>query len=384
LKIFLAFLQSEHQHPIPAYSFWQHYIKNGIVEAGYEWTECPDADWALGLVPQSKNDYLNWKQNVWEKTVSWLKKNPADAFLSYLYPEQVSASAIKEIQKLGTPCINFFCDNVREFKKAPAEFEVFNLNWVPEHKAAKWYKASGYAYVNLPMPMWVEPQYRVFKQETNDQVTFIGSKDIQRKLLFENLVRINPDVKLAIYGNGWKEGSAPEIDLVLPGYTFNKKILFNLNFISSQGLPAFLRKIKQRNIDQGNSDMLDSKVNGLLPFDVYNKLTAESMITLGVNRYPSFRYPLLKPGSYSRLRDIEAPMLGACYLTEYTEGMEELYDIGKDIAVYKDDDELAVKIKELEASSNVRKQLKINGQKRALNENSIPSSLNKIMQRLIQ
>ncbi len=48
MNIFLSFLQSDQQHPIPAYDFWQYYIKNGITEAGYQWTECPDADWKHG------------------------------------------------------------------------------------------------------------------------------------------------------------------------------------------------------------------------------------------------------------------------------------------------------------------------------------------------
>ncbi len=102
------------------------------------------------------------------------------------------------------------------------------------------------------------------------------------------------------------------------------------------------------------------------------------MITLGINRYPSFHFPISKPDSYSRLRDIEAPMLGACYLTEWTDGIEELYDTENEIAVYKNTDELIMKIKELEADVNKRRALKINGQKRALSTHTIPDSLNNI------
>jgi hypothetical protein len=380
LKIFLSFLQSEHKYPIPAYDFWGHYIKNGIQEAGYQWTEFPGADWALGLLPQSKNDHLKWKQDIWGKTVEWLKKHPADIFLSYLYPEQIDASAIKEIQRTGIPCVNFFCDHIRLFKKAPAEFEVFNLNWVPEYQAAEWYKKAGYPCINLPMPMWVEPRYRVLKEETNQQITFIGSKDIQRKLLFEEVLEQDPYMPLSIYGNGWKNDDSPPQHL--SDYTFDKKIIFNVNFIRQQGIIPYLRKIKHRNINMGLSSPLSQKTNKPPTFEQYNTLTAESMITLGVNRYPSFQFPLSKPHSYSRLRDIEAPMLGACYLTEYTDGIEELYDIENEIAVYKNADELMGKIKELQADFNRRKKLKINGQKRALLDHNIPNSLNKILQRV--
>jgi hypothetical protein len=382
LKIFLAFQQSENVYPIPAYNFWEHYIKNGITEAGHEWTECPGADWAFGLVPQSKNAHAKWKRDTWKKTVAWLKKNPADIILSYLYPAQVDEPAIREIQKMGIPCVNFFCDNVREFTKAPSEFKVFNLNWVPEYKAAKWYQTAGYPFIHLPMPVWVEPGLRIIREETNDQVTFIGSKDIQRELLFERLLEDNPDIKLAIYGNGWKAIDTRKNEGDSADYTLYKKMIFNLGFVRQQGFAAFLRKLQQRNINPDGNNLLGSHVNNTVSSDAYNRLTAESMITIGVNRYPSFRYPLLQPGNYSRLRDIEAPMMGACYLTEYTEGIEQLYDIGSDIAVYRNADELTIKIKELQADINMRKKLKINGQKRALNENSIPNSLKKIVQRI--
>ena len=144
MKIFVSFLQSDNNYPIPAYSFWQHYIKNGIDESGHHWFECPEADWAYGLVPKSSTEHENWKNETWKKTVNWIKENPVDLFLSYLYPQQIDAKSIKEIQQIGIPCINFFCDHVREFTSIPSEYKIFDLNWVPEFKAIKMYKKAGY------------------------------------------------------------------------------------------------------------------------------------------------------------------------------------------------------------------------------------------------
>ena len=74
--------------------------------------------------------------------------------------------------------------------------------------------------------------------------------------------------------------------------------------------------------------------------DDYARVLRESQVCLGVNRYPSLRHPAGRPGTYSRLRDIEAPMVGACYLTEWTEGLDELYEPGVEIEVYRDAAEL--------------------------------------------
>lgn len=378
MKIFLSFLQSPHKYAIPAYDFWQHFIKNGIEEAGHQWVEYPDADWALGMVPQSGGQQLKWKAETWGKTVAWLKKNRVDLFLSYLYPEQIDTSAIEEIKKMGIPCVNFFCDNVRLFKKPPAEFAGFNLNWVPEHKAINMYQKSGYDYISLPMPIWVHPALRVVQAEANRQITFIGSKDIQRMMLFEEIIQHSPNLNLAVYGSGWAEnGLTPATPS--PGYSLSKKIHYQYGIIAKYGFTAYMRKLKQRNLSTTVSKQMQAKLQGAISFEEYNRLTATSMITVGINRYPSFNFPLRQPDTYSRLRDIEAPMLGACYLTEYTADLENMYNPGDEIEVYTCAEDFIEKANALQHDNKKREQLKISGQKRALAQHSIPASIGKIL-----
>jgi len=378
MKIFLSFLQGEEGHPIPAYSFWQYYLKKGIEEAGYQWVECPEVDWALGLVPKNSNEHSKWKRETWERTVAWLKNNKVDLFLSYLYPQQIDRQAIGQIQRAGIPCVNFFCDNVRQFSKVPIEFKAFDLNWVPEFKALKFYQKAGYPYINLPMPVWISPESRIYNEEKYKQVTFIGSKDIQRLLLLEKLVENDPSLPLALYGSGWVEKKNVPKPQTLKNYGVKEKVIFNIEFIANYGAVAFIRKYKNKSIPTHVSDLLKSKIREMPNFDDYQALTSGSMITLGINRYPSFRYPLYQPDTYSRLRDLEAPMLGACYLTEYTEGLEDLYDIENEIAVYRTPADLSNQIKTLVNEPEQRKILKINGQVRAVRDHSISNSLSKI------
>jgi len=377
LKIFLSFFQSLKKHPIPAYDFWQYYLKNGIEEAGHEWAECPGVDWAYGLLLHNKPGFEEWQKETWDKTIDWLKKNPVDLFLSYLYPHMVSMDAVREIKSTGIPCVNFFCDHLRDFKKLPSSLSVFDLNWVPEYKAIKLYQDAGYSHINLPMPIWVEPKLRVLQNENNQQITFIGSKDIQRQKLLEDIVAHSPDIALTVYGRGWQEGTA--IPKPATAYTLSDKLQYQLKFIKTQGPAAYLRKLNSKQHATPISDQLKQKIHGLPDFEQYNKLTSCSMVTVGVNRYPSFHYPFFKPDSYSRLRDIEAPMLGACYLTEWTEGIDKLYETGSEIETYKNAEEFVEKVKELQADPVKRKTLRVNGQKRALEMHNIPSSLNSII-----
>lgn len=378
MNVFLAFLQSKVNHTIPAYSFWEYYIKNGIEQAGFNWTEA-SVDWAEGLVhSQNPNELENWKSKTWDDTLTDIKKQhkkkPISLFLGYLYPHQVDEQAIKQIQAMGIPCINFFCDNVREFKIAPKEFSIFDLNWVPEYKALDMYKKAKYNFIHLPMPMWVDLKYRNVSSIEMNEISFIGSKDIQRTMLFEEI--INHHIDLKIYGAGWLK-SENELPMA-SNPNLIQTIKNQVNFISKYGLNEYFEKLKQRNTSTSVSSKLQAKLYGKIQFDEYIKITKESMITLGVNRYPSFSYPLENPNTYSRLRDIEAPMLGACYLTEYTQGLEDMYELGTEIETYKSIDEMVLKIDILKRDKNKRDSLRVEGQKRSLNEHSIPNSLHKI------
>lgn len=375
MKIFLSFLQSPHQYPIAAYSFWEYYLKNGIAESGNEWIECEEVDWAKGLVPQSKEELASWKAVSWEKTLAHVKLHQPDVFLSYLYPHQVDESAIAEIKKIGIPCINFFCDNVRNFKKAPAQFKVFDLNWVPEFKAQKMYKKAGYPCINAPMPMWVEPKYRNVPATEQNRVSFIGSKDILRQLFFEELLQKHPDFDIDIYGSAWIDTT--DIVQKTP-LSITQKAINQVRFLAQHGISPYLNKLKYRRYHPALSKQLLNSLKGKLGFDDYIKTSRESKVTIGINRYPSFNFPLHSPDTYSRLRDIEAPMLGACYLTEYTEGLENLYDLENEILAYKNIDDFVEKCQQLGQDKQLRLKLRGNGQRRALTEHSIAYTLKKM------
>jgi hypothetical protein len=378
MKIFLSFLQGKPNHPVPAYSFWEYYIKNGITEAGYEWAECNEVDWAEGLVYQNGGELLDsWKAYSWDKTIAYLKKNKVDLFLSYLYPYQVDEQAIKQIQALGIPCVNYFCDNVREFTSVPKSYQPFDLHWVPEYKALSLYKKAGLNFLNLPMPVWVKPEQRTLVYEEKYQPTFVGSIDIQRAALFQNVLKKYPHVTLR--GPGWLN-EKKQVQKKIKLKTKLELLQNQIDFIGKNGLKSYFYKFyNQYQKPIIDFDFLKAFVADKAFDEAYFEVSKNAIITIGVNRYPSFRHSVLRPDTYSRLRDIEATMLGACYLTEATAGLDLLYEIDKEIKVYGDEDEMIEKIKFLIAHPEQRKKLRAQGQKKALNELGIPQSLKQIV-----
>lgn len=380
MRILLSFLQDQvsKPHPVPSYRFWQHYIKNGIEEAGMSYVEIPEVDWAEGLIHDEGSVALqNWQERSWQATINYIKANRhnIDIFLTYLYPKQIYPDAIEQIRKMGIPCVNFYCDNIREFKTIPAKFRIFDLIWVPEFEALEMYRKAGVKHINLPMPMWVEPELRrgtIFNEKPG--VSFIGSKDLLR----ENLLgqAIQKGLPLSVRGAGWLTQSG-DTSAFVAGSVY-QKLINQVNFVKQQGLSGLAIKGVQQLNKLPHIPVSEDHLFPSPDFAEYIIITQCSMVTLGINRVPTFKRTHNKPLTYSRLRDIEAPMLGACYLTEYCEGIDSLYDTDNEINVYSTVDELVQKATELLSNKEKRDKLRANGQQRALSDHTIPSSLKKI------
>lgn len=380
MRIFLSCLQSLRPHRVAAFQFWEKYFKRGIEEAGHTWLEADGVDWAEGLTFTDDAALSRWRERTWslvlEALRNKLRDGPVDLFLGYLYPGMVESAAVREIQRLGIPCVNFFCDNVREFRKLPETFGCFDLHWVPEYEALSLYERAGFQAVLAPMPCWVKPQQRSADHPESKGVTFIGSHDVLRRHLLGSAISLGTEINIA--GSGWKStvGASPPTDR--PRKRFHQTLWNQLGSIRRRGLIGYAMKferfVRPLSLPRIGGERLLGKVSDL----DYVRLTQQSSVCLGINRVQTFRHSLHCPPTYSRLRDIEAPMMGACYLTEWTEGLSHFYELGRDIETYRTPEELAEKIRELLADPARRRQLRRAGQRRALEELCFPRTLKKI------
>lgn len=386
LRVFLSCQQSSQRHPVPAYSFWTDYFRGALAEAGHEIVEAPDCDWAEGLLPADRPEHGEWKGRTWERALDFIRREhahrPIDLFLSYLFPAQVDSAALSTLRSLGIPCVNFFCDNVREFRRVPAEYQGFDLHWVPEYKALSLYRAARLPFLHAPMACWVPPRFRSPVQEETRPPTFVGTRDATREQLFAQAIGLG--LKVVLQGPGWTSPLTSPVEA--PKRASDAATLINrqLRFIGQHGWPAFLRKQFSGSNKAPHSNF-DFSPFGAEPVfgDSYWDALRNCSVCLGVNQYPSWRFPATKPDTYSRLRDIEAPMAGACYLTEWTEGIDQLYDIGLEIETYRSANELTEKVRELTENAPRRSRLRNASQRRALSDHSIARTIERIVNRLI-
>jgi len=378
VKILLACQQSPHLYPLPAYGFWRTYFVHGLREAGHEVVEVPQADWARGLLPLPATELARWRGDTWTRTLDCARDTAGlDLFLGYLYPQQIEVSAVKALRVRGLPAVNFFCDNVREYRRLPAEFSSFDLNWVPEFEALPLYAGRGWKALFAPMPCWVPPDRRRVPDAETGDLCFIGRADSLRRDLLRQVAKAG--LPLALAGAGWApvdaEASVP------PRPTWRARIEDWADYCRRQGVLRTGRRLLRPRPPPTDSVFDFSPWLRSAPDDEeYTRLLAESAVSIGINRYPD--PSAARPAVYSRLRDIEAPMLGACHLTEWAPELPYLFDIEREIAVYHDAEELISQARSLLTDAPRRRRLREAGARRAHADHSVGRTIARVAQAL--
>ncbi len=382
LRLFLACQQSHRRHAVPAYAFWAEYFRHACAEAGHACLEAPACDWAEGLLPPAARPHADWAERTWSAALTTLRhehtRAPIDFFRGYLFPQQVLPAALREIRALGIPCVNFFCDNVREFRRIPAAFHAFDLHWVPEFNALPLYAHDRLPVLHAPMACWVPPAQRSPAGPETLPPTFVGTRDEVREHLFADAFSLGLSAELR--GHGWDgTASPPPATASLTGGLLRNQ----WRFLRHHGPLALGRKLAHRLAPPPPLAFdFSPHVRPMPVGDDYARVLRESAVCLGVNRYASPRFPLDRPDTYSRLRDLEAPMSGACYLTEWAPGLDALYDLGTEIETYRTASELVEKSRALIADPARRARLRAAGQRRALVDHTIPRTLARLAERL--
>ena len=358
-------------------------FRSAFAEVGHTCLEAPGCDWAEGLLNRPADDHLAWRQRTWECALRWLsaehRKQPIDLFIAYLYPGQIDTSALSQVRDLGIPCVNFFCDNVRLFRSVPSEFRGFDLHWVPEVKGCDLYTRARLPHLFAPMPCWVDPRLRSLPQHESLPPAFVGTRDEQRERLFSEAIKLGLSIQLR--GRGWI--GTPGSENAPPRGGGAGIIANQVEFIRSHGLRAFMRKIgsmasKARPVEFDFSPWAGSACDG----ESYWQVLRESVVCVGVNRYPSFRFPADRPDTYSRLRDLEAPMVGSAYLTEAAPELPLLYEVGEEVEVYSSPAELVDKARDLVGDREKRLRMRTRAQRRALADHSIERTISRIGEHL--
>lgn len=244
------------------------------------------------------------------------KKGHIDLFFSYYYSNCVLPEVIDQIRGLGIKTVNFYCNNVHQFDLVSEIAPHYDYCMVPEQEALYKYRDIGAKPVHIQMA--ANPDvYKPYPLAREYDVTFVGQNYLDRQEYMAYLYRNGIDAR--VWGPNWGNAVKPRN---LPGRLLQRFGLYR------PALPA-------------------DRLGPVLSDDELIKMYSRSKISL------NFSEVLVQDEKYSkgaikrhiRLRDFEAPMSGAFYMTGYQDELKDYYVIDREIVCYDTKKELLEKIR---------------------------------------
>ena len=329
-----------------------------------------------------------------------------DLVLTYFYNSHFNPAGFAEIRRLGIPSINFYCNSIYQFELVAEMARAADHAWHTERDAHEKYCSIG------ANPVWVQigadPElYRPHPGVCRSpRACFVGQRYADRDRLVIDLIR--QQVPLDLYGSGWTplagNGNAPPPASGHPtsgypasGYpasgrpaadgasagTYLGRAVHRPGSMAAYlavagqriwrdgplfGLARVVRQFNYCRDSRKLSPLLADHAKGVAG-DISDTFARYDVVLNFSNVWADG-----SPGSplvpHVRLRDFEAPMCRACYLTGYTDEIGEFYDLGREIDTYRCPAELVEKAKFYLARPDAAEGLREAGYRRALRDHT--------------
>jgi spore maturation protein CgeB len=263
-----------------------------------------------------------------------LRQGRVDLFYGYFYSSVVYPETIELIRQSGVPTVNFSCNNVHQFDLVRDIASRFDVCVVPERAAIADFKAVGAVPVRIQLA--ANPSvYRPYPEPRIHDVTFVGQRYADRADFLDYLSRHGIDVRA--WGAGWQTHKRLDV-------AHGKAALA---LIEDERLDGIRRLIRRRlsfapaqACTSAQPEVDTSSFGGprLLQADLV-KTFSQSRLSLGFATAGSSHLSH-KRLTHLRLREFEAPMSGALYLTEDQPELAEYFEPGKEVLTYVDRQDL--------------------------------------------
>lgn len=370
---------------------WSSNFYPALRQLGHEIVESE-----VDLLPTSRfmqipNDFTPQEQEVRAQTTQKIidevkqahQQKPINMFLSYFYNSHFDPAGFEEIHQLGIPTVNFYCNSIYQFQLVSQIAAKVNFSWHAEKSARESYLSVGANPVWVQMGAAPEVYHPVVGVSRQPKACFVGQRYADREQYLAKLIIEN--IPVNIYGKGWENNASKtkeknEVELEncylgrqtkQPGGLATYINVVIENFHSHGLIKGIQRTINQFSYRRKNRQflpLLASAAQGYAESVPYTFSSHEVVLNFS-NVWADGR-----PGSklipHVRLRDFEAPMCRTCYLTGYTEEIEEFYDLGKEIDTYSSREELVDKTRFYLEHPLEAERLREHGYRRALQDHT--------------
>lgn len=308
-------------------------------DVSQQYKECLDAR-KNGNVKEVKEKY---SKILFNEIKEINKESHIDLFFSYYSSRHILPEVIDKIRDMGIITVNFYCNNIHQFDLVLEIAPHYNYCMFPEKEATKKYIDIGATPIHIQMA--ANPDfYKPYNLKREYDVTFVGQNYLFRQNYVEYLYK--KGINIHVWGPGWKRALKPN----------------NVGLVN---------RIKSK-IGLNKSVLPNTNVNGPLTDDELVKNYSRSKISLNFSEVSvkDKNEDFSKIKRHIRLRDFEAPMSGAFYITGYQEELKEYYKIDKEIVCYDTREELLDKIKYYLKFPAKAEKIRIAGYERAVKDHT--------------
>jgi spore maturation protein CgeB len=350
MRIFYAAADSPNPHVRS--TLWRDNLYQSLVTMGNEVIEF-DYDMSGAFqrlftpaTPETSESLAKLRASLGEALLEQITKahreSPIQLFFSYFYDACVEPAVIDAINDLGIMTVNWYCNGSYQLDLVREISPHYTWCLVPEKNRIADYTAMG------ARPLYCQEAanphvYKPLDLTPEWDVTFVGQAYGERPALIKQLSDNAIDVR--VWGPAW------EYHIDWPSRNPIRQVMNRLK--KSDDRIVFPKK------------MIGGVLTDRQLVETYNRSRINlGFATCGETHLAERRI------SQIRLRDFEVPMSGGFYLAEYSEELEEFFEVGSEIACHHGMEDIADKVRYYLAHDAERERIRAAGHARSLRDHT--------------
>lgn len=259
-------------------------------------------------------------EHLWQQVHATHRTGGLDAVISYCFSSDVDPALIERTVALGVPWINFFCDSTYAFDRVEALARVTSLNWFPEHAAMLSYRAVGRPVLCRPYAVHPAALPEAVCETAEHALGFVGAPTGNRVIRLAGFWAFG--CRTAVRGEGWQRVNPQAVRS--PNAAPSRPRPPRADRRARGGLrERLLVRALKSVVAPGSRSLGDDE---MVPF------LSRCRVVLGLNEGRDSQGVYR---SYLKLRDVEYPGHGCCYLTQHNADVEHAFEVGREVLTFR-------------------------------------------------
>ncbi len=290
---------------------WQRHFYAGLAQAGVSVVLPSDVDFGWARPPQAFDRSRSAGARTRTSEMLLAQILAADggrpqAVLSCCFAHDIELDLVDRVRAAGIPWVNFFCDSLYAFDWVAALAGRTSLNWFVESGAEARYRALGVPCLRAPYALNPDQLPDASCAAPDRALLFVGTAN-RHRVRAAALIRL-AGADLQVRGWGWNEALDPAPT-------------------RARTLSAAFQRVGRFAIRK----VLGGRVGGYLDYDTMLEELRRSAVVLGLNEGGAGA----DAPSYLKLRDLEFPGMGCCYLTQHHGDLAGIFELGREVLTFR-------------------------------------------------